>query len=70
MKKVTCVSLSKEMYHKIHVYCMIRKYFFDIKDASISQIVENALDEYFQNHKKETDEMIELYHKKGGCADI
>ena len=70
MKKNICVSISKENYHKLNVISSIRKFFFREHDASISAIIEHALNEYFDTHEKEITELMERYHQEGGCATL
>lgn len=70
MKKTACISMNKEQYRKLHVIHTVRKYFFDDKDITIAKIVEDALNEYFEKHKQELDDMMKEYHDKGGCFDL
>lgn len=70
MRKACCVSLSKETYHKIHVLHSVKKWFFNEKDGTLSGIVEQAIKEYFENHKEEIDDVMRKYHEHGGCFDL
>lgn len=70
MKKTACVSLSKETYHKVHVLHVIRNYFFGEKNFTISSMVEDAIIEYFSNHKDEIDAIIKKYREEGGCMHL
>ena len=70
MRKVTCVSIDEDMYHKIHVIHTIRKHFFDDNTSTISSIFEQALKEYFVNHDDEITELMKKYHEEGGYFEI
>ena len=58
------------MYRKVHTVNMIKKYFFDEKEFSISAMVEEALNEYFDKRKDEIQKIMDEYHEKGGCGDL
>lgn len=70
MKKNMCVSIGKENYHRLHVIVSIKKFFFGEHSVSMSSIIEQALDEYFDTHKEEIDNLMKRYHEKGGCGDL
>lgn len=69
MKKTCCLSLDKDVRHKLLIIYTIKKRFFD-KDTTISGIVDQALIEYFDNHKEEIDKMMDDYHALGGCFEL
>lgn len=70
MKKLTSLMVEKHLYHRIVVISMIRKMFFGEKDATISSIVNQALEEYLANHDKEIKDLMDRYHDEGGCANL
>lgn len=70
MKKLTSLMVEKHLYHRIVVISMIRKMFFGEKDATISSIVNQALEEYLINHDKEIKDLMDRYHDEGGCANL
>lgn len=70
MKKLTSLMVEKHLYHRIVVISMIRKMFFGEKDATISSIVNQALEEYLTNHDKEIKDLMDRYHEEGGCANL
>ena len=70
MRKVMCVSIDTENYHKLHVLNSVRKFFFDEKDVSISSITDQALREYFESHKEEIDNLMKRYQENGGCEHL
>ena len=70
LKKVTSLTLYKHLYHRIVVISMVRKMFFGENDATISSIVNQAIDEYLKNHDEEIKKLMERYHDEGGCADL
>jgi len=70
MKRFAGFSIDADIYHKMHTIHMVRNIFFDDKKFTLSGLVETALKEYFENHKKEIDELMKTYHDKGGCADL
>lgn len=69
-KKMMGVVISKEVYRKIHVINMVKKYFLSDKDYTISSMVEDAIKEYFVNHNNDIQKMMDEYHEKGGCGDL
>lgn len=69
-KKTICLSISKELYRKIHTIHMIKKYFFENKEYTISSMIEDAVNEYLDKHNGEIQMMMDEYHKNGGCAEI
>ena len=70
VRKNMCVPLNVDLYHKLNMICMIKKYTFKDKSASMTNMINQALYEYFDNHKTEIDNLINEYHKNGGCANI
>lgn len=43
---------------------------FNHENVTISGIVDDALAEYFINHKSEIDELMKRYHDQGGCIEL
>lgn len=70
LKKKVLLYLNVGLYHKVSVISMVRKMFFGEKDTSISSIVNQAIDEYLKNHDEEIRNMMDRYHKEGGCGTI
>lgn len=70
LKKITTLNLDRRAYHQIVVISMVRKMFFGEKSASISSIVNKAIEEYLQNHDEEIQKLMDRYHKEGGCAEL
>ena len=70
LKKITSLTLNKNTYHRIVVISMVRKMFFGEKNASISSIVNQAIEEYLNNHDEEIQKLMDRYHEEGGCANL
>lgn len=70
MKKTMCVSIDENIYHKIHVINTVKRFFFDDKDATISLMTEQAFIEYFKNHERELNELMDEYREEGGCFKL
>ena len=70
LKKMTSLMLNKHTYHRIVVISMVRKMFFGEKNASISSIVNQAIEEYLNNHDEEIQKLMDRYHDEGGCANL
>lgn len=70
LKKVVSLVLYKHTYHRIVVISMVRKMFFGENDATISAIVNQAIEEYLQNHEEEIQKLMDRYHNEGGCANL
>lgn len=70
LKRTTTLTLFKHTYHRIVVISMVRRMFFGENDATISSIVNQAIEEYLQNHDEEIQELMNRYHDEGGCADL
>jgi len=61
--------MDKEVRHKLLIIHTVRKRFFE-KETTISGIVNQALTEYFENHKDEINKMMDEYQKQGGCFKL
>lgn len=70
MKYVTTVSFEQPLHTKLSTLSSIRKNFFGEKDMTLSGIIKIALEEYFINHNEEIQEIMDRYHREGGCADL
>ena len=70
LKKMVSLMLNKHTYHRVVVISMVRKMFFGENSATISSIVNQAIEEYLQNHEDEIRELMDRYHNEGGCADL
>lgn len=70
LKKMASLMLNKHTYHRIVVISMVRKMFFGEKNASISSIVNQAIEEYLNNHDEEIQKLMDRYHDEGGCANL
>ena len=70
LKKMVSLILNKHTYHRVVVISMVRKMFFGENSATISSIVNQAIEEYLQNHEDEIRELMDRYHNEGGCADL
>lgn len=70
MKFTTSLMIEQPLHTKLSQYSAIRKMFFGEKDMSMSNIVNAALKEYFDNHSEEINKIMEEYHAKGGCANL
>ena len=69
-KKTTGYYIEKELHHKLCVLCMVRKFFFGDKTGSKSMIVNDAIREYFINHREEIEKLMDDYHAQGGCGEL
>ena len=69
-KKIACISMSADIYHKLNSISTIERFFFDRKEMTMSHIVDIALEEYFKNHIDEITETLHEYHEKGGCIKL
>lgn len=58
-------TLDYDTYHKLNIIATVKKNFFD-DTASMSKIVNAAIQEYFDNHAEEIQKMMDEYHEKGG----
>lgn len=58
-------TLDYDLYHKLNIIATVKKNFFD-DTASMSKIVNAAIQEYFDNHAEEIQKMMDEYHEKGG----
>ena len=65
-KKTCCISMDKNIRHKLLIIYTVKKRFFDA-DTTISGIVNQALSEYFDNHHDEIEKMMKEYQEQGGC---
>lgn len=69
-KKFTGYYMEKELDHKLCILSMVRRYFFEDNNGSKSKIVNDAIREYFINHKTEIEKLMDEYHAQGGCAEL
>ena len=69
MKHNMCIPIEKEVRHKLLILHMVKKRCFK-ENITISEIVNDALMEYFENHSDEISELMDKYHERGGCADL
>lgn len=63
------LSLNSATYKKAAVLSTMKKFCGD-KKYSISSVYDDAVYEYFANHRDEILKIEEEYHDKGGCANI
>lgn len=68
-KKTCCISMDRDIRHKLLVIYTVKKRFFD-EETTISGIVNQALSEYFRNHNDEIDKMMNEYKEQGGCLKL
>lgn len=68
-KKTCCISMDRDIRHKLLVIYTVKKRFFD-EETTISGIVNQALSEYFRNHNDEIDKMMNEYKEHGGCLKL
>lgn len=69
-KRAMCVLFDKKLYKKIHTIHMVKNLFYGNKECTLSGIIESAVKEYLNNHNEEIQNMMDQYHKDGGCADL
>lgn len=69
-RRIAGIMLDRNTYRTLCKIIMIKKNFFDDHSASMSNIVNDALNEYLINHDGEIKKLIDEYHKKGGCAEL
>lgn len=55
---------------KLSVLALTKKIVMNDKSASVSKIVNEAIDEWFDNHKDEVDNILEEYKKNGGWLPL
>ena len=69
-RRTAGIMIERETYRMLCKLSMIRKGFFCDPTASISDIINDALTEYFENHNEEITKLLAEYHKQGGCAEL
>ena len=62
--------LDDELYRKIYNISYVQKHVYGIKSASMSSIVNKALQEYIDNHKEELNALFDVYREKGAKIEI
>lgn len=65
----TNIMLDNDLYRKLRNIVYAQKHLKGIKNASMSSIIDSAIREYFANHNKELNELLEDYIKKGAKID-
>lgn len=64
------ISMDINTHFKLSVLALTKKIVMNDKSASVSKIVNEAIDEWFDNHKDEVDNILEEYKKNGGWLPL
>ena len=66
----TSIMLEDELYRKIYNISYAQKNAHGIKSASMSSIVNKAIEEYIENHKEELNALFDVYREKGAKIEL
>lgn len=69
-KCTVCFSIDRDNKHKLIVLNTVKRRYKKDRESSMSEIVDTAIEEYFENHKEEIDALMEEYHEHGGGIDL
>lgn len=58
-KENVTVAMDRDMHTKLFMISFVRKCKFGDKKATMSKIINDALNEYFNNHKEDVDKAME-----------
>ena len=64
------LTMDKRTHFRLTVLALTKRMVMNEKGASVSKIVNEAVDEWFINHKDEVENIISEYKKNGGWLDL
>ena len=62
--------LDDELYRKLHNICYAQKNGHGIKNASVSKLINTAIEEYIQLHYEELNSLFDVYRQKGADFNL
>jgi len=69
MKIICAYSIEKDLKHKLLILSAVKKK-MKRNPYAMTDIVEDALYEYFENHDDEIKKLMDEYHDQGGCFEL
>ena len=66
----TNIMLDDELHRKLYNIVYAQKHAHGIKRASVSQLVNEAVEEYIKNHYEELNALFDVYREKGSPIEL